>query len=501
MPPLCRAEADARSPCAAAPSCVSLNNAGLTCQRPWFRWWSLWNEGRHRLDAAAASSPSKSRPKWLRLSEGAVGTLCILEHGRDARLLTARKTTRSECLLGAAFALLAAGVVHINDLFAQSLMHRDVVEVTEGILQFLQSSHETLPSPHSLLAGKRAGKEFRGVPEFLGLNAHLMSTLWVELVELRTRFQNLLPASPELVGSSTDNRLLSQQAAEIVGVARPVAGFDPARSVEDETAKACGFDGRAGAGKRLLTSSLEVLGENRHSRSIRLAIRDRPHNALDEHIKFARRAKFPSDPLELSLHLLRLRINKHVGKQRDRRPQTPKSDPHLVQSLGVPAERGGLIGDELAQARPGNGLKCGLPAVVGRERDWCRLYRLGRLAGDERVPALGLALDRKLNWHFLGEHARELEKLRGFAALEFQFHLAKGRRLATRFDLPLVDGEFDLANSTLDRIDRAAHARLEYRLQAAPQLLAEHGSERGVLRDVEVGLPAADRVLPLVAHK
>src|SRR5262244_2911100 len=45
---------------------------------------------------------SKSRPKWLRLSEGAVGTLCILEHGCDARLLTARKTTGSKCLLDAA---------------------------------------------------------------------------------------------------------------------------------------------------------------------------------------------------------------------------------------------------------------------------------------------------------------------------------------------------------------------------------------------------------------
>src|SRR5262249_29184876 len=125
-----------------------------------------------------------------------------------------------------------------------------------------------------------------------------------------------------------------------------------------------------------------------------------------------------------------------------------------------------------------------------------RLYRLGRLAGDECVAALGLALDRKLNRHFLGKHARELEKLRGFAALELQFHLAKGRRLATRFDLSLVDGELDLAVATLDRIDRAAHARLEYRLQAAPHLLAEHGSEGGVLRDVEVGLSAADLVLP-----
>src|SRR6266498_126315 len=86
------------------------------------------------LGRGTPSSPSKSRPKWLRLSEGAVGPLCLLEHGRDARLLAARKTSGCECLLGAAFALFAAGVVHINDLLAQPLMHRDVVEVTEGVL-------------------------------------------------------------------------------------------------------------------------------------------------------------------------------------------------------------------------------------------------------------------------------------------------------------------------------------------------------------------------------
>src|SRR5215813_7727830 len=111
------------------------------------------------VSTRAASSASKSRPKWLRLSEGVVGKLRILEHGCDPRLLTAGKTTRGECLLGAVLVLLAAGVLRINDLFAQPLMHRDVVQVTEGVLQFLQSDHEILPSPHSLLAGKRAAKE------------------------------------------------------------------------------------------------------------------------------------------------------------------------------------------------------------------------------------------------------------------------------------------------------------------------------------------------------
>ena len=60
---------------------------------------------------------SKSLPKWLCLAEGAVRTLRVFEHGCDAGLLTARKTTGSECLLGAAFTLLAAGVMSIDETF------------------------------------------------------------------------------------------------------------------------------------------------------------------------------------------------------------------------------------------------------------------------------------------------------------------------------------------------------------------------------------------------
>src|SRR6266511_3678112 len=345
---------------------------------------------------------SKSLPKWLCLAEGAVRTLRVFEHGCDAGLLTARKTSGSECLLGAAFTLLAAGVMRIDEAFGQSLMHRDVVQVPEGVLQFLQAGHETLASARGFLAEECAGKKFRGVAELLGLNAHLMSTLWVEHVQLRPHFHNLLPASPQLVDGSRHNRLFSQRTREIVGTARPAASLDPGRRVENKIAKARGFDGRAGAGKGILASLLKLPRKQRRSWSIRLAVRDRPHNPLDEHVKFARRTQFLSDPSELGLHLLRLRIKKHVAKQRDCRPQAPQSNPHLVQSFCVAAERGSLVGDELAQARPGDRLKCGLPTVGWRKRNRCCLHRLSRPAGDESVAVLGLALDRKLNWHFLG---------------------------------------------------------------------------------------------------
>src|SRR5262249_43533361 len=109
-------------------------------------------------------------------------------------------------------------------------------------------------------SGEGAGKEFRGVPELLGLETHLMPPLGVELAQWRTRFQNLLPAPPQLVGGSAYNRLFSQQAREIVGVARPVAGLDPARSIENKITKARGFDCRPGARKGFLAPLLEVLG-------------------------------------------------------------------------------------------------------------------------------------------------------------------------------------------------------------------------------------------------
>src|SRR5262249_43535429 len=128
-----------------------------------------------------------------------------------------------------------------------------------------------------------------------------MPPLGVELAELRTRLQNLLPASPELVGGSTHNRLFSH-AGEMVGIARPVAGFDPAGSVENKTTKARGFDGRAGAGKRLLAFLLQIFREHGHSRSVGFAVCDRLHNAIDEHMKFARWAQLLSDPFELGLH-------------------------------------------------------------------------------------------------------------------------------------------------------------------------------------------------------
>src|SRR5690242_17327664 len=112
-----------------------------------------------------------------------------------------------------------------------------------------------------------------------------------------------------------------------------------------------------------------------------------------------------------------------------------------MHSLRLAAQRNCSIGDQMVQTCPGNGLKGDLPAEVRLERDRCRLDRLGNVAGDESVAALGLALDRELKRDFIGERARKLEKLGRFAPLELQFNLAKRRGRTTCLDLSLFDRE------------------------------------------------------------
>src|SRR5258708_33841735 len=84
---------------------------------------------RQKLGLTAARLPlwlpwaAKSGPKWLRLSEAAVGPLRILEHGRDARFLVTRKATRGKRFLGGPFPLLPPAGLPIRQPVGQPPMH------------------------------------------------------------------------------------------------------------------------------------------------------------------------------------------------------------------------------------------------------------------------------------------------------------------------------------------------------------------------------------------
>src|SRR5258708_35027752 len=93
---------------------------------------------RQKLGLTAARLPlwlpwaAKSGPKWLRLSEAAVGPLRILEHGRDARFLVTRKATRGKRFRGGALAPLAPRVLPIDGPVGQPRMHCHVGPIPGG---------------------------------------------------------------------------------------------------------------------------------------------------------------------------------------------------------------------------------------------------------------------------------------------------------------------------------------------------------------------------------
>src|SRR5262249_28581234 len=123
-----------------------------------------------RAGAKPAAAPlAKSRPERLRLGKGPVGALRVLEHVSDARFLPAGKATGGEGLLRADRPRFSASGLGMDDAFGQPRMHRDIVQVAESILEFLQSGDERLPPPRGFLVGERASEEFRGVAELLGL--------------------------------------------------------------------------------------------------------------------------------------------------------------------------------------------------------------------------------------------------------------------------------------------------------------------------------------------
>src|SRR5205085_2598263 len=127
--------------------------------------------------------------------------------------------------------------------------------------------------------------------------------------------------------------------------------------------------------------------------------------------------------------------------------------------------------------------------------------RLDLLPGDQRITALGLALDRKLDRDFRGKLAGNPEKLGGFALFEFQFHFAERYGLPPRLYAAFVDRKLDLAAVPLDGIDGALHPGFEYRLESAAQLFAQQRLERGIARCIEVGLRAGNFAFPFVASE
>src|SRR3974390_3609745 len=77
-----------------------------------------------------------SHPERLRFGKGGIGSLRLLEHGRNPRLLAAPQLAK-ESLPASAAVPLGTRVLTVAELLQQLLVHCDVVELAERVLKLL----------------------------------------------------------------------------------------------------------------------------------------------------------------------------------------------------------------------------------------------------------------------------------------------------------------------------------------------------------------------------
>ena len=77
-----------------------------------------------------------SHPERLRVGEGGISSLRLLEHGRNPRLLAARQAA-NDGLPDAVAMPLATSILIVAELLQQFLVHCDVVELAKRILKLL----------------------------------------------------------------------------------------------------------------------------------------------------------------------------------------------------------------------------------------------------------------------------------------------------------------------------------------------------------------------------
>src|SRR5215468_8480994 len=80
-----------------------------------------------------------------------------------------------------------------NEGSAESLIHRDVVQIAQASLQSLQARYKSLASAPSVLSGEDVSEKFAGVAKFLCCDPQLVSLLRIECVDVFSPFYQFLP--------------------------------------------------------------------------------------------------------------------------------------------------------------------------------------------------------------------------------------------------------------------------------------------------------------------
>jgi hypothetical protein len=114
---------------------------------------------------------------------------------------------------------------------------------------------------------------------------------------------------------------------------------------------------------------------------------------LDEHVEIARIAELRREPAQLALHGVALFVRDHMPEDRQRGPQAPHGDTHLMHRLGITRlAQDGLVREEVVEAGEADELEALASAHARLEPRRLRLDGLlAPLSGAQGEPGLGFA--------------------------------------------------------------------------------------------------------------
>src|SRR5262245_44281954 len=172
-----------------------------------------------------SEKPVGSSPKRLRLDK-----LCITVIRGRQRLVLA-------CFLTPGQQPGGKGAFRRSRTGNQALIHRNVIQIAESILQSFQRRHEFLLPSHGFFVSKQSTEKLGRVAQFFHLNAQSMTFVRIELCKLFSPLAHSAASPSQLLCGENLDRNLDPASYETICRVGPAATLKPDCNFKDQGAK------------------------------------------------------------------------------------------------------------------------------------------------------------------------------------------------------------------------------------------------------------------------
>src|SRR5829696_342069 len=259
----------------------------------------------------------------------------------------------------------------------------DVVEISEPILQLAERRAQRLRAFGARLSGKEGAEELGRVAQLLHRDADLVARRRLERVEMLRAPANAFPPAAQLLRGEVFDPLLRTRGRILAREPPPL--LEPCRGRQRDAIEPPRAHGLA----RLLIGGLPALlvggGESGEILGVRTPLAGRRDRLLDEDVEIAGLAEPRREPAQVAPHRIAALVGGHRLEDRNRGPQAPDGDAHLVHGLGIARlPQHGFVGEEVLQAGKADDLEAP-PCARPRLERW--QFRLdGLLGSPSRAP-------------------------------------------------------------------------------------------------------------------